>query len=289
MTNEEYIKAIEMRRSRRTFRTTALDEQTLAVIDELVKTVNEKAGLNFILVKDGSYPFKVLSGRFSYIAVCGPDTEKARIQCGYWGEMIVLQCVYHGLGTCWVTGSYDENKIYETVDIPKNLRLYATIAIGYVKDTLSTKEKVMHSATHKQSKPYQKMFDVCDAKLPPYYEYGMKLVEKAPSQTNSRPVHFKYENGVISAFVDAPYSDKSIDFGIAQLHFRLGAAAKGLKGEWDFTGRFCSLDSKVIKFPEPEKDDGSLPDTSDLAQEDADASDKANDDNINSQEDDENE
>lgn len=254
MTNEEYIKAIEMRRSRRTYRTRGLEKETLSVIKDMIDVVNEKAGLNFQLVEDGTYPFKLFTGKFSYIAVCGPDTERARILSGYWGEMIVLQCVYHGLGTCWVTGSYDENKVYSTIDIPKELRLYGLIVIGYVKDKLSTKEKIIYNATHKQNKPYQKMFDVCDEKLPPYYEYGMKLVEKAPSATNRRPVHFKYENGIFSGSVDAPYSDKSLDFGIAQLHFQLGAAAKGLKGEWDFAGRFCSEDSKVIKFPEAERE-----------------------------------
>ena len=250
MTNEEYIKAIEMRRSRRTYRPIALDKATLEVIGELVNIANKKGKLNFRLIEDGTAPFTIFTGKFSFIAVCGPDTERARIMSGYYGEMIVLQCTYHGLGTCWVTGSYDENKVYGMLNLPKDLRLYGVIVVGNVKDRLSTKEKIMYNATHKKNKPYQKMFDVCDAKLPPYYEYAMKMVEKAPSSTNRRPVHFCYENSVISASVDAPYSDKSIDFGIAQLHFQLGASAKGLKGEWDSSGRFCTDSSNIIKFPE---------------------------------------
>mgnify|MGYP003100960003 FL=1 len=136
--------------------------------------------------------------------------------------------------------------------MPKSHRLYAVIVVGYVKDKRSTKEKIMYNATHKTNKPYQKMFEVCDKKLPPYYEYAMKLVEKAPSATNRRPGHFRYENDVISAYVVEPYSDKSLDFGIAQLHFQLGAQEKGVKGEWDLNGRFCTENSKVIKFPESE-------------------------------------
>lgn len=250
MTNEEYIKAIEMRRSRRTYCAQPLDEDTISVIKSLVDAVNKTSGLYFKFVEDGKPPFTIFTGSFSYIAVCAEDTERARILSGYYGESIVLQCVYHGLGTCWVTGTYDENKVFNAIEIPKDQVLYGVIVIGRVKPKLSSKEKLMYKATHKNSKPYQKMFDVCDAKLPPYYEYAMQLVEKAPSATNRRPIHFKYENGVISGSVDTPYSDKSIDFGIAQLHFQLGAAAKGLKGKWDYTGRFCTDDSKVIKFPE---------------------------------------
>lgn len=255
MTNDEYIKAIEQRRSRRTYRSRPLDKDTLNVISDLVDVANEKGSLNFRLIENGSQFSGVFTGKFSVIALCGPDTEKARIQCGYYGEMIVLQCTYHGLGTCWVTGTYNENKVLTYLKLPKEERLYGVIAVGLVKPKLSAKEKVMYNVTHKQNKPYQKMFDVCDEKLPVYYQYAMKMVEKAPSATNRRPVHFKYENGVISAFVDGPYTDKSIDFGIAQLHFQLGASAKGIKGKWDFTGRFCTEDSKVIKFPENKEDE----------------------------------
>lgn len=250
MTNEEYIKAIDMRRSRRTYRPYALDIDTMQVIRELVDIVNKTTGLDFRFIEDATPAFKFFTGKFSAVAICGEDTEIARIKSGYYGESIVLQCVYHGLGTCWVTGTYDENKILSMLNLDLKTRLYGLIVIGNVKEKLSSKEKMMYKVTHKQNKPYQKMFDVCDEKLPPYYEYAMKLVEKAPSGTNARPVHFRYENGVISGSVEEPYSEKSIDFGIAQLHFRLGAAAKGIKGEWDFTGRFCTEDVKVIKFPE---------------------------------------
>ena len=75
----------------------------------------------------------------------------------------------------------------------------------------------------------------------------MQMVEKAPSATNRRCVRFRYEEGKISASVDAPYSDKSLDFGIAQLHFQLGAAHKGVQGKWNKKGEFVT-DDKVIKF-----------------------------------------
>lgn len=227
MTNEEYIKAIDLRTSRRTYKTRALPKEILDVLRNMVDAVNEASGLEFQLVEDGTPAFKIFSGKFSYIAVCGEDTEKARIMSGYWGESIVLQCVYHGLGTCWVSGTYDENKVYEAIDLPKKHRLYAVIVVGYVKDKLSTKEKLMYNATHKNNKPYQKMIEVCDEKLPPYYEYAFKLVEKAPSATNRRPVHFKYENGVISGYVDEPYSDKSLISVLLSFIFSLALRLKG--------------------------------------------------------------
>lgn len=248
MTNEEYLKAIDMRRSRRSYKGKPLSPEIMGVVREMVNAVNENSGLHFIFVEDATPAFKIFTGKFSMIVVCGDNTQKARENCGFYGESIVLQCVYHGLGTCWVSGTYNENKVYEMCDIPKDERVYAVITIGYPKDKLSVIEKTMYNATHKKNKPYQKMMEVCDKKLPEEFVYALKLVEKAPSAVNRRPVKFKYENDIISAYVEEPYSDMSIDFGIAKLHFLIGCRAMGINGRWSIDNVFEIIEPKRIKF-----------------------------------------
>ncbi|MDD6672393.1 MAG: nitroreductase family protein [Eubacteriales bacterium] len=248
MTNEQYIEAIEKRHSRRAYKQKPLGAEIKQVISQMVDAVNESAGLDFIFIDDATPFFKIFTGKFSMIVVAGPDTQKAREDCGYYGESIVLQCVYHGLGTCWVSGTYNENKVYETVNLASEKRIYAVITIGYAKDNYSLIEKTMYNTTHKKSKTYQDMFEACDAKLPEEYAYGMKLVEKGPSAVNRRPVKFRYENGVLSGYVDEPYSDKSVDFGIAKLHFLIGVKSKGINGKWSFDNVFEQTQSQRIKF-----------------------------------------
>ncbi|MCD7871968.1 MAG: nitroreductase family protein, partial [Clostridiales bacterium] len=244
MTNEEYLKAIDIRCSRRTFKNNGLENEAKEVIKELVEYVNKKANLNFVFIDDARFAFNIHSGKTSLIAVCAGDSIAAREACGFYGETIVLQCAYHGIATCWV-GSYNENKVLEKLDLPKGIRLYCVIALGYASKSKSVKEKIMYNATHKKSKPYQKMFEVCDKKLPDEFVFAMQQVEKAPSSVNRRPVKFRYENSILSGSVDEPYSDKSIDFGIAQLHFQLGASAKGIKGKW-INGSFIVDDEKIL-------------------------------------------
>ena len=255
MTNEEYIKAIELRRSRRAYSSKPLNEDIKSVIKEMVEAVNTQPDLHFIFIDDGSSAFRIFSGKFSMIAVCGPDTQKAREDSGYYGESIVLQCAYHGLGTCWVSGTYNENKVYELADIPREERLYCVIVIGYPKNRFTAVERTMYGATHKKNKTYQDMFEYSDAKLPEEYAYGLKLVEAAPSEVNRRPVKFRYENGVFSAYVEDPYSDKSIDFGIAKLHFVLGCRAKGVYGHWSYENVFELDDSNIIKFEKTDSEE----------------------------------
>lgn len=150
MTNEEYLKAIDMRSSRRTFKNRPLDDDTQQVIKDLVDYVNKKAELNFVFMSDGRFAFNVHSGMTSLIAICGPDTIPAREACGYYGEVIVLQCAYHGIGTCWV-GTYNENKVLEKLDLPKGIRLYCVIAVGNVSQSKSLKEKLIYNTTHKKA------------------------------------------------------------------------------------------------------------------------------------------
>lgn len=250
MTNEEYIKAIDMRCSRRTFKARALEADAVQVVKELVDYVNKKAGLNFAFIEDGRFAFNLHSGMMSLIAICGPDTIPAREACGYYGETIVLQCAFHGIGTCWV-GTFNENKVLERLELPPKTRLYCVIAVGNVSEKKSFKEKLIYNSTHKKCTPYQKMFEVCDEKLPDDIIFAMKQVEKAPSSVNRRPVKFRYENGEITASVSDPYSDKSIDFGIAQLHFQLGMSACGIKGEWK-NGAFTVDEQRILKFPAKE-------------------------------------
>lgn len=248
MTNAQYVEAIEKRHSRRAYKAKALSPDIMDVIKEMVDAVNEEAGLDFIFVEDATPAFKIFTGKFSMIVVAGPDSQKAREDCGYYGESIVLQCVYHGLGTCWVSGTYNENKTYEMINLSREKRIYAVIVVGYAKDRYSLIEKTMYNATHKTNKSYQKMFEICDERLPEEYAYAMTLVEKGPSAVNRRPVLFKYENGVLSGRVDEPYSDKSVDFGIAKLHFVIGCRAKGINGFWNYENVFEETQSQRIKF-----------------------------------------
>jgi len=248
MTNEEYIQAVHQRRSRRAYQSRHLSEDYKAILREMVEAVNEKSGLHFIFVEDATPAFRIFAGKFSMIVMCGPDSQKAREDCGYYGESVMLQCVYHGLGTCWVGGTYNENKTYEMIDLPQNERIYCVMTVGYPKEKLSTLEKAMYKTLHKTSKSYQDMFDYADDKLPEAYTAGMKLVELAPSAVNRRPVKFRYENGVLSASVEDPYSDKSIDLGIAKLHFLLGVRSAGVNGRWTYENAFEEVHPERIKF-----------------------------------------
>ena len=71
MTNVEYIKAIDLRRSHRAYSSKPLGDDVKNVIKEMVDAVNQKADFEFIFVDDAAKAFKLFTGRFSMIVVCG--------------------------------------------------------------------------------------------------------------------------------------------------------------------------------------------------------------------------
>jgi len=143
-----------------------------------------------------------------------------------------LHATAMGLGTCWAGGSRS--------DMPFSLgndeAIVCSILLGNVDKEESFKERLMKSATHLKTKSAEDMFTSKDS-IPNWFLNGMKAVQKAPSAVNRQPVMFSFENGKVSATVkDISNTLMAIDFGIAKLHFELGAG--GGKWEWGNGGIF---------------------------------------------------
>jgi len=61
-------------------------------------------------------------------------------------EHLVLAATDMGLGTCWI-GSFNEQKIKDTLDIPQHIRVIALIPVGYPAKTTTFKEKAIKKIT----------------------------------------------------------------------------------------------------------------------------------------------
>ncbi|MFC1623947.1 nitroreductase family protein [Candidatus Omnitrophota bacterium] len=75
----------------------------------------------------------VITERSSYIASLGGYFKGVRyslIDIGIACEHLVLQAEEVGLGTCWL-GWFDESKVKDILDIPKEKKIDAIISMGY--------------------------------------------------------------------------------------------------------------------------------------------------------------
>lgn len=220
--------AIINRKSRRCYLGEPLAEDDRLRIEKLIAEANRESGLNFSYIEDASLAFAnadktygLFSGVVSIIALKGPKADENLLEkAGYYGEKIVLHATDMGLGSCWVGGSFDRDK----VEIGHDEKLPAVITIGYVEEELTVHERDMKKRVgldHKTG-PEMLVADLAWEDLPDWLREGMTAVSLAPSARNTQKAEFSYEDGRLTASIANDYRMDMVDLGIAKLHFEIG-------------------------------------------------------------------
>jgi len=162
------FEAIEKRRSIRNYEPTPVPEEKLEKILEaarLAPSARNRQPRHFIVVTDAEKRKALSGGMFAkflkqspvVIAACGDERAAPKwhaIDVAIAVENMVLAATGEGLGTCWI-GSFDENKVRDTLKIPKNLRVIVLLAVGYPRDKESLTSKVLYAV--RKHKPLEKI------------------------------------------------------------------------------------------------------------------------------------
>ncbi len=209
----DLLKAMEERRSVRSYLDKPIDEDLRAQLGGLVERCNLESDLNIQLVFDEPKAFDGFMahyGKFSgvknYVALIGKKGEDEKI--GYYGEKIVLYAQVLGLNTCWVAMTY--KKIKTAFKIEEGEKLYCVLAIGYgsvkgVKHSVKTIDKVSNAVNP-----------------PEWFIKGINAALLAPTAMNQQKFTFGYADGKVSLKAGFGFYVK-IDLGIVKYHFELGA------------------------------------------------------------------
>ena len=235
---QEWLRAIDARTSRRTYRDEKMKPDTVKRIQALVDLCNKESGLAIRFVENGTKLFQSFSSSYgmfhgvqSYFALAGgkkfPNLPEL---AGYYGELLVLECTDLGLGTCWVGGTYDKEVCQKQIGLTEEEDLLAVIPVGCIDQQKTLKEKAIGLLGKKTKKLEE--FIKPNTSLPEWVTKGIESVMKAPSAMNKQPVRFTYEAGTVKADVDDKTSHQGIDLGIARAHFELGAWGAKSNGKW---------------------------------------------------------
>ena len=228
------MKAIEIRCSRRNFHGKAIDPTILLKLKEIAAECSASNGIRLELVTNNGKAFSrftksygMFSGVNDYVCLIADNRDiTATERLGYYGELFVLHATNLGLSTCWVGGSFDRNTM--PVKLSENETIVCAILVGSTNEKRGFREKLIHSITHRKTKTAEDMF-VSDSTVPDWFMQGLEAVQKAPSAVNRQPVMFSYKNNKVSASIKNMNNIMQVlDFGIAKLHFEIGASG----GEW---------------------------------------------------------
>jgi nitroreductase len=233
--NQEYLAAIENRKSRRTYTTEPIAQEKTDYLNSLIEKFNKEGSLSIAWIPDGEKAFTTLKsyGMFknvkSVIVLKGKHTtEDLYERIGHYGELLVLEATKLGLGTCWIAGTYDKKS--NLFPLGEEEELVSLISIGNVLEERSFKEKLIYRTVRRKSRPLE-TFYTAEGKVPQWFIKGIEAVAKAPSAVNSQRVRFHYSKSGVTASVPKSWATDPIDLGIAKLHFALATGGKFSFGE----------------------------------------------------------
>lgn len=223
------LEAIENRISRRTYEKQSLSEKEIKQVNDYLKQLNKASKLTMEFLEDGSEAFASLTKSYglftnvhSLIILKGNKNDiNLKEKIGYYGEELVLRLTNLGLGTCWVGGTFDKEKL----EINSDEEIVCVITVGKVKE-MALKEKMIKLAMSKNRKSIDERLITDTEKLPEWLSKGMEAVILAPSARNSQKVIFEYKNNKLKATVPDDYYFDLVDLGIAKKHFEIGANVK---------------------------------------------------------------
>ena len=186
----------------------------------------------------GSYGL-VLNAPHLLVGVLPEEGELARLELGYLLEQLVLEATRLGLGTCWVTGTYNAQRAGEAVGLAQGQVAAAVCTLGY---PAATGWRGVHGRTVRRlarghwRKPLAEITfsgqwgqawspDSADPTLVEVLEYA----RLAPSATNRQPWRFIVQPNRITLALVRP---APIDAGIVMSHVTLASDAMRFEGHW---------------------------------------------------------
>ncbi len=224
---------IEKRESRRSFTGEPLSPKVKEPLEQAIWNCNQMGEFRIELVEGGAAfsrwtsSYGMFSGVTAYLAMIGPKNNPVEEEkIGYFGQSLVLLAEELGLGTCWVSGSYDPKQVPCRLNEDEEVKI--VIVIGPVPEQRTIKERIIRSIAHRGKVKEPLDFFESPAAPPSWVVDGLKLVALGPSAVNKQPVYFTCEKGVVRGYV--PEGVSPVELGIAKLHFQVGAK----EGQWDF-------------------------------------------------------
>lgn len=256
---ERWFKSIVVRHSRRKYVNREIDTTTLDTIKAIIEELNsDLEGVRFVFVNDEcNNVFKGIIGSYgkiigapAYVAMIGNSQgDRTPEKIGYIGEGLILEATALELGTCWVAGMFNSNKVEKDVHLKENESIFAITPMGYVEEKYSFSEKMMSklTASHKRKDLDELCCGNFNKEWPKWVKTALSSARLAPSAVNAQPWRFEVNDDSITLLVDNLKNStkviKRIDCGIVMLHLEIGALHEGVNGSWQYLEG-----SRIAKF-----------------------------------------
>jgi nitroreductase len=187
------------------------------------------------------------------------ESDLARLDLGYVLEQVVLEATKLGLGTCWITGTYDAQNAGDVVGLSQGEVAAAVVALGHPSERAlgCLRSRIVRRLAGGRRKPLEKIVFVArwgepwspHAANEPTLVSVLEHARMAPSAHNDQPWRFVVRPDGLALALTRP---EPIDAGIVMAHIALAAGALGREEAWkvrwrdDTLAQACGLPNDVI-------------------------------------------
>lgn len=226
------VSLLEQRHAVRSFSEEAIPQNIVNSLKaEVTMTNTHEQGMKFQLFFNDPDPLKGFSRAYGMFmnpanflaAVIDTATPDAYERAGYFAEKFAIKAVSLGLGTCFVSGTYDRSKV--RAQLRAGEKLIFIVIFGFPMEKKRPVASLMSMLTHHKTMDPEDFFDPASMALREEREFpelsdGLAGVACAPSAMNKRPVRvFLDDNGRLCAKVPENSPAMLIDLGIAKFNY----------------------------------------------------------------------
>lgn len=254
----DYIKAIKMRESIRSYKKTTIKPKDMVKIKQLVdQEYSVPFGndirfeiIDFINTNETIGTYGIIKNAQVFIAGITNNSDESMLDFGYAFEELILKLTLLNIGTCWLGGTFKRKDFKNKITTNENEFFPCITPIGYPKNKKRIIDHLMRrfaGSDHRKEWTelfFYKNFDNqlnkkdCESLRQP-----LAMVRRSPSASNKQPwrilvsedykeVHFfiKRDKKYKSTF---EYDIQLIDLGIAMNHFGKSCEQLKISGTWD--------------------------------------------------------
>ena len=242
VTDKTPLELLQTRKSVRGYTDAPVPAEILNKLKATVTMINtHQHGLKFQIITDDPDPFKAFSrsyGSFrnprNYMAaVVDTAVDNVYERAGYFAEKFAIKAVELGLGTCFVGGTFNPDKVKAQLRAGEKVLFIVLFGYPYGKEKLLA--RVTAGIAHRKRMSVEDFFEPASKaaealSMFPDMRLGLEGVACAPSSLNRRPARIFLkgdgENAVPCARVADPTPGNLVDLGIAKFNYNFATTTE---------------------------------------------------------------
>ena len=251
--NQPISEIIKLRHSVRTYEHKPLSREVREALESYLDEINHLEGIfggkirvKLIKKDHGDKDIKlgtygVIKGAQSYLAVACEKGKYDLEDLGFLFEKIILFCTALGLGTVWISGTFNKGNFSKAMQLKESELLPIVSPVGIESDQKSFIAKLFGDNSNKRKEFGQVFFDgnfntPLTKENAKEYADVLEMIRLAPSAMNKQPWRILKEDHALHIYSDSKLEMSRVDIGICMCHLALAAEENGFKGEFKVLG-----------------------------------------------------